>query len=152
MKFINVLARVTWLLLTDGIVSYRRLQREFDLDSDALEDVRRELIQMKCWAIDRDGEFLVWVGTANGASPSSASTLAPLESLAPLLGKGQGEPVQDPEPDKSPAQQLQQRQQILALRAHQPVTLSGGRSPLCSAIWRIRQHCRRSSTRKICKT
>lgn len=103
MKFINVLARVTWLLLTDGIVSYRRLQREFDLDSDALEDVRRELIQMKCWAIDRDGEFLVWVGTANGASPSSASTLAPLESLAPLPGKGHGEPVQDPEPDKSPA-------------------------------------------------
>jgi predicted ATPase/class 3 adenylate cyclase len=103
MKFINVLARVTWLLLTDGIVSYRRLQREFDLDSDALEDVRRELIQMKCWAIDRDGEFLVWVGTANGSSPSSASTLAPLESLAPLPGKGHGESVQDLEPDKSTA-------------------------------------------------
>ena len=68
MKFINVLARVTWLLLTDGIVSYRRLQREFDLDSDALEDVRRELIQMKCWAIDKDGEFLVWVGMAYGPS------------------------------------------------------------------------------------
>jgi len=103
MKFINVLARVTWLLLTDGIVSYRRLQREFDLDSDALEDIRRELIQMKCWAVDRDGEFLVWVGTANGSSPSSASTLAPLESLAPLPGKGHGEPVQDLELDESTA-------------------------------------------------
>jgi hypothetical protein len=91
MKFINVLARVTWLLLTDGIVSYRRLQREFDLDSDALEDVRRELIQMKCWAIDRDGEFLVWVGR-----------------LCP--GKVMGNPSRTLSLTNHPPQQLQQRQ------------------------------------------
>ncbi len=85
MRFFDVLLRVTWLLLTEHIVSYRRIESEFDLDGSALEDIRRELIQIKRWAVDRDGEHLVWVGTAERlSSPSSAADVAPIEPLVPV--------------------------------------------------------------------
>ena len=75
MNFSTVLAKVTWLLLCERKVTYRRIKREFGLDSGALEDVRHELIQIKRCAVDDDGEFLVWAGTAdNLASMPPATT------------------------------------------------------------------------------
>ena len=95
MNYRDVLAGVTWLLLSEGAVTYRRIRREFDLDSATLEDVRHELIQTKRCALDRDGEFLVWAGTAGSASaaasPMDAPRLEPLTPLAPdVQGRGHG--------------------------------------------------------------
>ena len=84
-KFSTVLAKVTWLLLSEGRVTYRRIKREFDLGNGALEDVRHELIQIKRCAVDRDGEFLVWAGTADSAtSTATSSALARMEPLTPV--------------------------------------------------------------------
>lgn len=57
MNFHKVPARVTWLVLSGRRVAYRRIGREIELDTDALEQVRRELIQIKRWAVDRHGEY-----------------------------------------------------------------------------------------------
>lgn len=85
MEFRNVLAEVAWLLLSEGRVTYRRIKREFELDSGALEDVRHELIQIKQCAVDQDGEFLAWAGTAeNGFSSLVSSNRLPVEALIPL--------------------------------------------------------------------
>ncbi|MBL8710161.1 MAG: AAA family ATPase [Rhodospirillaceae bacterium] len=83
MTFNNVLAQVTWLLLCERFVTYRRIAREFDLDHAALEDVRFELIQIKRCAIDRGGEFLVWAGTTEDVVSISAVTAA--ATSAPLM-------------------------------------------------------------------
>ena len=105
MRFFDVLLRVTWLLLTEHIVSYRRIESEFDLDGSALEDIRRELIQIKRWAVDRDGEHLVWVGTAERlSSPSSAGDLAPIEPLTPVRDTERAAQFQDLAPAASPAE------------------------------------------------
>jgi class 3 adenylate cyclase/predicted ATPase len=105
MRFINVLARVTWLLLTEGTVSYRRIKREFDLDSDTLEDVRHELIQVKQCAVDRDGEYLVWATTEQHLSlPSPVSRLAPFEPLTPVRETAPATQVRNLAPATSPAE------------------------------------------------
>jgi hypothetical protein len=61
-KFSKVLAEVTWLLLCERRLTYRRIRREYNLDVAALEDLRHELIQVKRCAADQGGEFLTWAG------------------------------------------------------------------------------------------
>ena len=103
MKFQKVLAGVTWLLLCERKVTYRRMKREFELDDDALEDVRHELIQIKRWAADLDGEFLVWAGAAEGASAAPcASELSPVESLRPVHQPAAADPVPAGSPTETP--------------------------------------------------
>src|SRR4029453_8413038 len=38
------------------------LQRQFDLDDEALDDLRLELIKGQRLAVDEDGEVLIWIG------------------------------------------------------------------------------------------
>jgi hypothetical protein len=52
-----------------GSISYRRIKRGFDLDDDALEDVRREMISTLRVAADIDGELLVWAPDGRAARP-----------------------------------------------------------------------------------
>jgi class 3 adenylate cyclase/predicted ATPase len=82
MKFAKVLARVTWLLVTENTVSYQRLRRDFGLDDGALEDLRRQLVLIHKVATDQGGESLAW---AHAASSGTASTgLAPIRPSAPV--------------------------------------------------------------------
>ncbi len=60
MKFYNVLIQVVGRLVLEGRVSYRALQRDFELDDAILEDLREELIVAKQIATDEDGRVLVW--------------------------------------------------------------------------------------------
>ena len=99
MGFAEILARVTWLLLSERRITYRRLKREFDLDDGALDDVRHELIQIKGCAVDEDGEFLVWAGTAESVSSALSSSVA--SSTGPLPPLRESEPVAQRRP--SPA-------------------------------------------------
>jgi class 3 adenylate cyclase len=67
MNFARVLKEVVWCLVTEGSISYRRIQRGFGLDDEALEDVRRELIGTLRLASDVDGEVLVWAPDGRAA-------------------------------------------------------------------------------------
>ena len=60
MKFTTILKATIWILVTEGRVSYARLQREFDIDDGFIEDIRAELIRHKGLAADQDGQFLFW--------------------------------------------------------------------------------------------
>ena len=62
MKFSEVIEQARTLLQQHGRITYRSLKREFDLDEEALEDLKFELIKGQELAADKDGEVLVWVG------------------------------------------------------------------------------------------
>ena len=76
MNFARVLKEVLWCLVTEGSIFYRRIKRGFDLNDDALEDDRREMISTLRIAADIDGELLVWA--PEGARPEPAALLQSL--------------------------------------------------------------------------
>jgi hypothetical protein len=61
-KFSEVIEQASTLLQQKGRITYRSLKREFDLDEDALEDLKFELIDGQRLAMDEDGKVLVWGG------------------------------------------------------------------------------------------
>ena len=74
MTFEEILDRAIAMLQRRGRVAYRTLKRQFNLDDDALEDLKIEIIRAQRLAVDEDGEVLVWTG---GASTTPASTASP---------------------------------------------------------------------------
>ncbi len=62
MKFSEIIEQASDLLKHKGRVSYRVLKREFDLDEEALEDLKFELTQTDRVAREEDGVILVWTG------------------------------------------------------------------------------------------
>ena len=62
MKFSELIGQVRTWLERDQRVSYRALKREFNLDDEAVEDLKVELIDAKRLAVDENGKVLVWVG------------------------------------------------------------------------------------------
>src|SRR5215510_6439472 len=64
------------MLQRRGRVTYRMLKRQFDLDDEAFEDLRLELIKGQRLAGDEDGDVLVWIGDA-AVAPSPALVPAP---------------------------------------------------------------------------
>ena len=50
------------MLQRRGRATYRTLKRQFQLDDDALEDLKEELIYGQHLAADEDGRVLVWMG------------------------------------------------------------------------------------------
>ena len=81
MDFVAVVDQVSALLRQRGRVAYRTLKRQFQLDDEALEDLKIELIDSQRVAIDEQGTVLVWTG-AVASPPAPAATPAP--ASAPL--------------------------------------------------------------------
>ena len=81
MDFVAVVDQVIALLRQRGRVAYRTLKRQFQLDDEALEDLKIELIDSQRVAIDEQGTVLVWTGEA-ASPPAPAATPAP--ASAPL--------------------------------------------------------------------
>src|SRR5262245_545057 len=79
MDFYDVLERVLELLQQHKRVTYRALQRQFDLDEAYLEDLKAEIIEARQLAVDEGGRVLVWTGAADTV-PASA---LPLPQVAP---------------------------------------------------------------------
>src|SRR5215467_6789041 len=69
--FEEVVDQALAMLQRRGRVTYRLLKRQFDLDDEALEDLKLELIKGQRLAVDEEGEVLVWTG-AGGTIPESA--------------------------------------------------------------------------------
>jgi class 3 adenylate cyclase/tetratricopeptide (TPR) repeat protein len=80
MTFEEILDQAMAMLQRRGRVTYRTLKRQFQLDDEALEDLKIELIKGQRVASDEDGEVLVWSGAAATAPPAA---LAPTASPEP---------------------------------------------------------------------
>src|SRR5262245_47819707 len=92
MDFVAVVDQVIALLRQRGRVTYSTLKRQFQLDEAALEDVKNELIEGQCLAVDERGNVLVWTGDTQtapaGTSPSvDAPVRAPLSYTPPYLAE-----------------------------------------------------------------
>jgi hypothetical protein len=77
MDFYTLLDQVIDLLRQRQRVTYRALQRQFQLDDAYLEDVKAELIQGQRLAVDEDGAVLVWVGDVGAAPPAPSGSATP---------------------------------------------------------------------------
>src|SRR5262245_33527953 len=62
MTFEDVLDQAISMLQRRGRLTYRTLQRQFQLDDAALEDLKEELIYGQRLAVDEEGRVLVWSG------------------------------------------------------------------------------------------
>jgi len=77
MKFSEVIEQASTLLQQKGRLTYRSLKREFDLDDEALEDLKFELIEGQRLAVDEDGKVLVWMGATPVLSTESRVPSSP---------------------------------------------------------------------------
>src|SRR5215475_3339665 len=76
MDLLAVVDQVIELLRSRGRVSYRVLKLQLQLDDDAIEALKDELIYAQHVAVDEEGRVLVWTGGA-GAVPAPAATPSP---------------------------------------------------------------------------
>jgi TOMM system kinase/cyclase fusion protein len=81
MTFEEILAHVIAVLQREGRISYRALQRRFDLDDAYLDDVKVELIEAKQLARDENGRILVWAEQAATTAPPPTAQAGPPGSL-----------------------------------------------------------------------
>jgi len=70
MNLLEILSQVRAYLEQNGRVSYRMLRRQFDLDDEALEDLKDELIEVQQVAADERGRVLVWLGAPRAFEPA----------------------------------------------------------------------------------
>ena len=72
MTFEEILDQAIAMLQRRGRLTYRTLQRHFQLDDATLEDLKEELIYGQRVAVDEDERVLVWRGEPVSATPSAA--------------------------------------------------------------------------------
>ena len=83
MDFVAVVDQVIVLLRQRGRMTYRTLQRQFQLDDDALHDLTEELLYTHPEVRDDAGRGLVWTGDA-GLAPVAISVPVEPPGQAPL--------------------------------------------------------------------
>jgi hypothetical protein len=83
MGFYEILDQVVDLLRRRGRVTYRALQREFQLDEDTLTDLKDELLYAHPEVRDDEGRGLVWTSTPDTASTVASPPASP-QDRAPL--------------------------------------------------------------------
>ena len=83
MDLVAVLDQVIALLRQRGRVAYRTLKVQFNLDNDALEALKDELLYAQQVARDEDERILVWTGDA-GRAPTGTSAPAEPPVQVPL--------------------------------------------------------------------
>src|SRR6266480_4465346 len=81
MTFDEILDQALALLQRRGRLTYRALQRQFNLDEAYLADLTAEIIQGQRLAVDEDGAVLVWTG-GTASAPAPAPPVTPPAYLA----------------------------------------------------------------------
>ena len=81
MTFDEILDQALALLQRRGRLTYRALQRQFNLDEAYLADLTAEMIQGQRLAVDEDGAVLVWTG-GTASAPAPAPPVTPPAYLA----------------------------------------------------------------------
>ncbi len=69
MEFYAVLDQVVELLRQRGRLTYRALKLQFDLNDNALETLKEEIIDAQRLAVDEQGKVLIWTGDSASATP-----------------------------------------------------------------------------------
>ena len=92
MTFEEILDQALDMLRRRGRVTYRTLQRQFELDEDALSDLKDELLFAHPQVHDESGRGLVWVNDTDTTplvdpSPASPPERAPLAYTPPYLAE-----------------------------------------------------------------
>ena len=64
MTFEEIVDQALAMLQRRGRVAYRTLKRQFNLDDEAFEDLKDELLYAYRHVVDDDGHGLVWTGEA----------------------------------------------------------------------------------------
>jgi len=77
MTFEEILDHAIAMLKRRRRVAYRTLQVQFNLDENALEALKDELLYAQQVARDEDGRVLVWTGGADATVLSQTSILGP---------------------------------------------------------------------------
>ena len=90
MDFVAIVDQGITLLRQRGRMTYRTLQRQFQLDDDALHDLTEELLYTHPEVRDDAGRGLVWTGDAGTgatapAAPVANPSQAPLTYTPPYL-------------------------------------------------------------------
>ena len=106
MDFVAVLDQVLALLRQRGRMTYRTLQRQFQLDDDALHDLTEELLYAHPEVHDDAGRGLVWTGDA-GPVPAVTAAPAVLPAQAPLAYAPPLSCGEDPHLHKCPGRRAQ---------------------------------------------
>src|SRR6266571_4814784 len=83
MDFYTLLDHVVDLLRQRQRVTYRALQRQFDLDEETLNDLKDELLYAQQIARDEDGRVLVWTGTPAAMPAPGPAALQPAPPPVP---------------------------------------------------------------------
>jgi len=83
MDFYAILDQVVELLRQRQRVTYRALKVQFQLDDEALEALKEELIEAQHLAADETGRILVWIGDA-GTLPLATTVPASTQARTPL--------------------------------------------------------------------
>jgi hypothetical protein len=83
--FVAVLDQVLALLRQRSRMTYRILQRQFQLDDDALHDLKDELLYAHSEVCDDAGRGLVWTGDAG---PAPVAPAAPVEGTPQSMLRG----------------------------------------------------------------
>src|SRR5499426_1836135 len=83
MDFYAILDQVLALLRQRQRVTYRALKVQFQLDDEALEALKEELIEAQHLAADEASRILVWIGDA-GTLPLATAIPASAQARTPL--------------------------------------------------------------------
>jgi class 3 adenylate cyclase len=75
MTFEEILDQAIAMLQRRGRLTYGTLKRQFQLDDEALDDLKNELIEGQRLAVDERGNVLVW--SAEATSPPAPAAVAP---------------------------------------------------------------------------
>jgi class 3 adenylate cyclase len=109
MTFEEILDQATAMLQRRRRVSYRTLKLQFELDEEALEALKEELIAVHHLAVDHDGSMLVWAGAARAMS-------APLSPRPPQEALPQGDhPLHGASPAAAPFPPEAERRQLTVM-------------------------------------
>ena len=111
MDFVAIVDQVITLLRQRGRMTYRTLQRQFQLDDDALHDLTEELLYAHPEVRDDAGRGLVWTGDA---VPPSAP-LPPSSQPAPQPAMPEVALPQTPRPSSVSAIPEAERRQLTVL-------------------------------------
>ena len=99
MDFYEVVGQAAKLLQQQGRLTYRTLRRQFDLDDEALEDLKDELLYSHP-VRDDEGKGLIWTGSVE-TQPESTSTKPVQQEFTQESHSTQvdHQPVEPPTPD-----------------------------------------------------
>ena len=88
MGFLETVVRAKTYLREHGRVSFRGLQREFDLDERTLAELIEELVTVQQLAAS-EGKILSWIGAPGAAGAAAAQTTPRSASLPARAADGE---------------------------------------------------------------